>query len=372
MWNHNRIVTRAAIKLCIALVGWALAGAVHAQAVCDYASDNPYGAAPLRTNISLNISALTIGRDVPDGTELYRQTVNPQQMAVRCAPAVSTITRTWTLPTTPRLSSWNSGRYAGKTYETGVPGIGVAIWKASDVFPFSQSSPNCGGGTAYCIFNFSPIFDITIIKIGPVSPGVIQGVNLPTAALDVTPGGVAMMRITFSGSIQIVAQTCTTPDVTVPLGEHLVREFTGQNSATSWRDFSIRLQNCPAFYGATSYLRVDDSATGFKESNRSLTANTLGFSLAPTTAILDAARGIVALSPTSSGPAAATGVGVQVANTSNTPVLYNTVMPSGITPTAVDGASYSIPLRARYIQTGSAAPTPGPANTSMMFTINYQ
>ncbi|WP_241011637.1 fimbrial protein [Burkholderia sp. Ac-20392] len=32
----------------------------------------------------------------------------------------------------------------------------------------------------------------------------------------------------------------------------------------------------------------------------------------------------------------------------------------------------NIPLRARYIQTGSAAPTPGPANTSVTFTINYQ
>ncbi|KWF75732.1 hypothetical protein WL93_28420 [Burkholderia diffusa] len=98
----------------------------------------------------------------------------------------------------------------------------------------------------------------------------------------------------------------------------------------------------------------------------------LGFTLAPSTPIINPAQGIVGLSPAMSGPATATGVGLQVATASNVPVSFNTVMSSGITPTATSGASYSIPLRARYIQTGSSAPTPGPANTSIMFTINYQ
>lgn len=77
------------------------------------------------------------------------------------------------------------------------------------------------------------------------------------------------------------------------------------------------------------------------------------------------------VSSTTSGPAAATGVGVQIANASNTPVQFNTLMSSGVTPTDVVNANYNIPLQARYIQILLGV-TPGPANTSVMFTINYQ
>lgn len=371
MWNRiGSITRRMAIKLGTVLLGLTLAGAVHAQ-TCTYAADNPYGNGPFNAVVPLNITALTIGRDVPDGTVLYRQTIATQgSYRVYCPAAVtSTTTNRW-LPVTPRpLSSWNSGTYAGKTYETGVPGIGVAVFWASQVYPVKSAGSNTGNLT----YTLPSQFDYVVIKTGPVSPGVISGANLPTAQYDfgATGSELTVANTRFTGSLRIVSQTCTTPDVTVDLGTYKVSDFKGAGSVTPFKNFNIQLQNCPAFYGRSASLTNTDSATGWVESGRTINPNVLAFSLTPTTDIISAYPGTVGLSPTSSGPPAATGIGVQVA----TRIIYapfNTLIGSGITPTAVDGASYSIPLQAHYIQTGAAAPTPGPANTSMMFTINYQ
>lgn len=181
---------------------------------------------------------------------------------------------------------------------------------------------------------------------------------------------VVWSTINFSGSIQIVSQTCTTPDVTVALGEHKVSEFPTVGSATPWKSFNIQLLNCPAFYGASTSLRNTDNGTSWVESNKTATPNVLQFSLTATNGTVAIYPGTVRLSPTSSGPASATGIGVQIVDDSLTAVRFSTLMPSNITPRATAG-NYTIPLQARYIRiTGALAP--GPANAAVMFTINYQ
>ncbi|WP_241291703.1 fimbrial protein [Burkholderia stabilis] len=373
--NRRTRIWHRAIRLLLACAGALAVTAAHAG-TCSYTPGNPYGDQPANLVAPLNVGALTVGRDVPNGTVLYRQTVRPIQLLITCTnPGVITsVSKQYKLTTTPLpLANWNGSPYPGHVYETGVPGIGIALWYAGNAFPYTMSVANCGSTTVNCnwVVNTAQ-FDISLIKIGPVSPGIIQASNFPTVQLDwVTDNTLTLKRTSFTGSINIVAQTCTTPDVNVDMGQHQTKAFSGAGSATPWKDFSILLQNCPAFTGSSSYVQNNDSATGWS-SSVATNPNAIGFSLAPTTPIVDPAQGIVALAPASSGPAAATGVGLQVANASNAPVAYNTVMPSGIVPSATSGASYSIPLRARYVQTGSAAPTPGPANTSMMFTINYQ
>ncbi|MBO9537922.1 fimbrial protein [Herbaspirillum sp.] len=367
MWNRNESIARIAARLGLMLLIWMSAGAANAQTVCRYNDDNPYGAAMFNAVAPLNITALTIGRDVPDGTELYRQTIYGRgQYRLYCPAAVTSLVNQLTLPVKPKvLSSWNTGTYAGKTYETGVAGIGVAIWRGSVVFEDTFSSANNGN----TVWGISSAFDISLIKIGPVSPGVITGANLPTAQFGIN--GIVLARTRFTGNIQIVSQTCTTPDVTVPLGEYKVSDFPTVGSATPWKDFSIRLQNCPAFYGRSASLRNTDSAAGWVESNKTLNPNVLQFSLEPTNGTAAIYPGTVRLSPAASGPASATGIGVQIVDPSLTPVKFLTQMPTNITPTAVSGASYTIPLQARYIRiTGTLAP--GPANAAVMFTINYQ
>ncbi|WP_193101693.1 fimbrial protein [Burkholderia sp. Z1] len=364
-------IQRFSVRLMIVCAGMLTATSTHAR-TCTYNPANPYGNGPGTLVTPLNINALTVGRDVPNGTVLYRQTVTPMGLAIDCTGSNDTINARYSLPTTPLpLSNWNGNLYPGRVYETGVPGIGIALWYAGNAFPYSRLV--CGGATCQIGGPYAAYFDISLIKIGPVSPGVIQGANLPSFQVDYASDNVLpLIRGSFIGSINIVSRTCTTPDVNVDMGQHQTKAFSGSGSATPWKDFNIQLQNCPAFLGASAYTRTTDTATGWSREVVTATPNTLGFSLQPTTTIVDPTQGIVALKQTTSGPAAATGVGLQIANASNQPVSFNSTMSSGITPTATPGANYSIPLRARYIQTGSAAPTPGPADTSVMFTINYQ
>jgi len=379
MWNWTGKIAHTVLKLGIALFAGVLATAAHAG-TCTFAANNAYGNAPANLVAPLTVGALTIGRDIPDGTELYRTTIQSMYLSVSCSNtgSMTTITENLRLVTTPLpLANWNSGPYAGHVYQTGVPGIGIVFQMADTaaLVPSSTPLPNCGSVGQPCNWGGSKFWlNVLLIKIGPVSPGVIQASNLPAFQVDwVTDSTLTIERISLTGAINIVAQTCTTPDVRVDMGQQQTKSFTGAGSATPWKDFEIQLQNCPAFFGRRTQFQLLDSSTGVRPVQQPLMlSNTLGFTLTPTTAIVNPTQGIVALSPTSSGPAAATGVGLQVANASSTPVTYNSVMASGIRPTATSGASYSIPLRARYIQTGSATPTPGPANTSMMFTINYQ
>jgi type 1 fimbria pilin len=374
MWNQVESITRMAIKLGMALTGCTVAWAAHAQTGCTYTTENPYGAGPFNAVVPLNITDLTIGRDVSNGTVLYRQTIRGRdRYVVNCSSAIPTIEHRRTLPVTPRpLSSWNSNPYAGKVYETGVPGIGVAIWWAGNAYPYTNVFANSG-----LTWIVPSDFDISLIKIGAVSPGTISGANLPTAQQDYVGNGIALRlaRISFSGSIRIVSQTCRTPNVTVPLGDYKVGDFRGSGTGTPYKDFFIELQNCPAFYGASASLINTDSPgspTDWVESSRRINPNVLSFSLTPVNGVVASQRGTVQLSPGTPGAPSATGIGVQLIRALGGFLQFDTLLVSGITPTNTTGASYSIPMSARYVQTGAATPTPGPANASVMFTINYQ
>lgn len=363
-------------KLALSLLVGLLATTAHAT--CSYAAGNAYGSGPADLVVPLNISALTVGRDMPNGTVLYNQVIRPMAgMGATCRNdgAIATITTNYWLTSTPLpLSTWTGTPYPSRVYQTGVPGIGVALRFASTAFPYSRSFSNGGsvGGSQTWTNNLG-IFDITIIKIGPVSPGVIQAANLPRMQYDfVTDNTLPLMRTRFTGSIQIVAQTCTTPDVTVPLGAYKVNDFGGMGTGTPLKDFVLELQNCPAFYGASASLTNTDSATGWVESGRTISPNVLRFSLTPVNGTVSSQPGTLQLSPGTSGAPAATGIGVQLSRALDGYLQFDTLLASGITPTSTSGSTYRIPMQARYVQTGTATPTPGPANASVMFTINYQ
>lgn len=319
---------------------------------------------------------ITVGRDVPLGTEVYRQTFSPSTaVKIACSPGLYNIETRRGLPVLPLpLSSWSGTPWSGHVYQSGVPGIGVAIWYAGTALPFSGNSTNCGGGTATCNITIqgTMAFDVSFIKIGDVSPGTVQGSQLPTVDQKwVSSNTLDVSRVNFSGSINVVSRTCETPDVTVPMGTHLTNEFSGLNSFTPWKDFSIALNNCPAFYGTHRgggpRWGSDGTVTG-----RTPNANVLMLRLDATRPAINPALGILSLNPSAPGDTVeATGVGVQVANNSGTPWSLTSMLSSGITPQALEGGSYTIALKARYIQTGGSV-TAGPANASAVFTLNYQ
>lgn len=320
----------------------------------------------LNMSIPLQANNLTVGVDAPNGSIIYQQGFTPTTgRGVNCSSAGPYVD-TYQLPTTPYpLSSWNGTPYPGKVYETNVQGIGVAIaGGGTGVFPFTSNG--CGTITTGC--STQPRMYVYLIKIGTVSPGSITGSSLPCTLYSLGQAGamVPLISACFSGVINIVSRTCTTPDVVVPLGSYDVSKFTGLNSVTSWIDSSIKMTNCPVFYGKIVGASWSDSGT---TSPGTTTNNTIGVKLTPNTVIVNAPNGIMGIDTSLQG--AASGVGIQLASgTASSPVLFNFNAELIQTMLSTQGSTISIPLVARYIQTASQV-TPGKADGKLFFTISY-
>ncbi|WP_426155051.1 fimbrial protein [Pseudomonas sp. TSRC2-2] len=366
--------TRTKINGLLGLAFTMLSGT--AMATCEFAP----GFDTVNRSVALIGSNITVGRDVPLGTILFKQifTASDTLSQIRCVPGSYPRLRDRTLSSTPLPPSSWSGQYEGKVYETGVPGIGVYLWSEGDAAPNNATSPNCGNGTAVCVEKPQLGFDLLFIKTGDVSPGTIQGASLPSLKLEWSSLGTTLdlQNVNFIGSMNVVSRTCVTPDVNVPLGTRSVNEFAGVGTGTPWQSFQISLNNCPAFHGtfpgspsSPIFDAVTDTPT---EQGRA--SNILRFRLDSTDGVIDAAQGIISLTPAPSGTLpAATGIGIQIGtgDAVPVPVPLATLRPSGVVTTTTEGASYAIPLKARYIQT-AATMTPGPANGAVVFTIDYQ
>lgn len=337
----------------------------------------------------LQLGAITAGADLADGTVLYRQTYNldytsgNQAITVTCT-GNGNPSGHYSYSSTPLpLSSWSSGIESGKVYETGVPGIGVWVHQGTTgdaALPVSKILSNSSdvhctstGGNRQCIvFGGFKRWDIYFIKTGPIQPGTIIGSNLPCIRVNYNDSGSASEglveeNVCMSGAINVVASSCKTPDVTVPMGSYDVSSFTGEGSATKWVDASIKLTDCPVYYGkgSSGSWYVDGSGT-----NNSGTPikNAITVKLTPATSVINSSQGVFALTQTADS---AGGAGIQLA--------YGT----GASPEFVDfGATKTyemdigsngiseIPLVARYIQTDGNV-TPGTANSAVTFLINY-
>lgn len=371
MWN----VIRTVLLLCGMFV---MADAAMATS-CSYEG----GSRPSSGYMPLQVASITVGRDVALGSVVYRQKyTSASPISVLCESGPFTVKINYVYSTIPKpLSSWATGPYAGKVYLTDVAGIGVVYNTSQAVAPATTGPfPFCEGA-ATCNIGFARVsdFELLLIKIGDVSPGAIQGANLPTVDNSMTIGNTTVRGywMSVSGTINIVSQTCTTPDQTVPMGSQMVSDFKGVNTATPWKNFVISLRSCPAFFG--SFVNTGPSWTANGGNNASGTAgagtkvgNSVSLRLDPVRPAMNAAQGILSIEPAGAGKLpSATGVGVQIGSTkTGNPLPLSTALVTGLVllPTS---ASYDISLSARYIQT-AAKVTPGPANASATFTIIYR
>lgn len=363
-----------------------------------------------RVTMPLQTGVLSVGPDVPMGTVVYRQRYNPTKsfeqkcMGVakreRLPPRFQTITtppsfimhfnHTYTNLPLP-LSNWNSGPFAGKVYQTGVPGLGVTFTDVNDKpFPFTTApQEECIGnrisGTGNCVMPYRDrsTVELKLIKIGDVSPGVIQSASLPQVAVEmhVVDNLPLSLQVATSGSISMLATTCNTSDITVPMGSYSIGDFTGVNSATDWKNFNIALTNCPAFVGSRLTREGaqwdDNNSWGAPLHNRmrfsrsGTASHNMQFRIDPVRMAINTSDGILSLDSSHSGQAqAATGIGVQIASSTGANLRLAVNLNTGLHLLATPG-NYNIPLRARYQQT-AATVTPGPANATATFTIIYQ
>jgi type 1 fimbria pilin len=346
---------------------------------------------PIVTTLSIAPQNITAGPDIPNGTIIYSGRFTQRGLVkVNCVsttvPESGVVNKYLKVKSTSMpLSSYKGTGRLEHVYETGVPGVGVAVWKGAAgvvanaqtlVSPYTINVKYASGTSTTLDSSFS----FGLVKTGTISPGVINGANFPVIISALSngdnmnmPADAILATVGFSGTINVISQTCTTPDVNVNLGVYeKSKYFKGKGSTTPWQDTSINLTNCPRFYGYYAFggKEIEITETG-EQSIPTATANVLDFSIQPTTEIVDSANGVMAISAAESN-VAATGVGIQIGKgtISGSPTPFNFAGPNRYTPPTDGTPTFTIPLVARYIQTATDV-TPGRADGKAVFTINY-
>lgn len=365
-------------SLIAGLVLCGLAQSAQAEVTCVYINGNKgfVGTFPLQ------ISTLSVPRDAPVGAVLYRQNFNQSGGGVdnKClgTGGTTTLSTLLVLKDTGTNTGYSAGPYANFIYQTGVTGIGVAWVNGTSVQTDAvrASIPNgCAlTGTSDCLISglkIAPATGMVLIKTGPVGTGTISGSSLGTLEQDysVLDGGtIRGNSVGLTGSINIVALTCMTSDVNVPMGTNKIASFSGIGSASTPVNFMIRLTGCPGFpgsYGNTSSIPTSSQTAVI--SAGTLVPNTLSLRLDPVDPPIDATNGVLSLS---AGADPATGVGLQVLDASGAPWALSQNKLLNL-PLAAGTTSLNIPLSARYIQTATTV-TAGSANAVANYTIIYQ
>ncbi|MGL5466821.1 MAG: hypothetical protein ACRDCT_01320, partial [Shewanella sp.] len=227
---------------------------VWAELICEFSP----GYNTLNFTMPLLKNSITVGRDLPLGSIIYRQTYQSVVNNVRCDDAGTIqLLRSYGRLPKPK-TNWASQPWPNAIYETGVPGIGVVMWFSGRSYPNISNVANTppeNGAIIWSLIN-NLAFDVDFVKIGPISPGVIRAADLPSSKLDLADASKTLniINVELSGDITIVSQTCQTPDVNVVLGTHSIEPLVaGSSSETPRKNFSVVMQNCPVFYGAGAW-----------------------------------------------------------------------------------------------------------------------
>ncbi|MGE8283658.1 MAG: fimbrial protein [Stenotrophomonas lactitubi] len=323
------------------------------------------GDRPLVNIANLN-GSITVGPDVPVGTEIFRATyyAGPANQ-ITCTPGrIDRIRQYTSLPY--RASSYVHPSY-GTVYETNVPGVGVAVWFNGAGFPIvSEGETNLPPPTAFLLWPLQS-YDVSLIKIGPINAGTVTGTSLPQFEYRMT--GVNRNVLLWSGRVQgslnIVSRTCSTSDVPVDLGVHQMSEIPAVGSTTGWVNVPVVLRNCPAFFGRyRGHL-----TTGTVQTANGRVDNRIRYRVDPVTAVADRTRSVMALQDDGVNMTA-TGIGIQIGTQAQDSVGFNTMRDSGVALTEVNNAQYTIMLRARYYRLAAAASS-GQANGAATITLEY-
>lgn len=348
--------------ICLVLLGWlSLGGAAHASN-CEFLPNFP---SPLNFTVPIS-GSITVGRDLPVGSEIYRRSFSTtKDYAVGCYQGNVIYSRGFS--SAPSLSSYVHPIYGAKIYNTSVAGVGVAvlIGPGDSALPVNNplSLPNNYTMWLYQGQQYHLVFIKTASVVGS---GAISGSALPKPRFRAGDNNLDFLFGQFSGSVNIVSRTCTTPDVSVSLGNHVLNEISGVGGTTSWVRVPISLNNCPAFFAKSLTGTYNDAG----QSSQSSTPNTIQYRVDPVTSIVNPSQSVMALRPDGVNTTAG-GIGIQVSDSGGNPVGFGANKNSGLALTQTDGASYTINLQARYYQT-AANPTAGQANGAATVTLIYQ
>ncbi|OAE14563.1 hypothetical protein A2T76_24680 [Pseudomonas brenneri] len=199
------------------------------------------------STMPLRISQISVGRDIPVGTEVYRQVFTPGGVAsIRCAPG----TRDINLKRNLEMVSGSIPGYPpgvnGNTYPTNLAGIGVRFLDVDNrAFPFTAKLPDCPGPQA-CVFRDPNLdkFALSLVKVSAhVQAGPVVSASLPIVNIGYEIRGrqLPVRRVRLSGQLRVVSQTCQAPNIQVSLGQHSVGtlEKTGYTPGKTFLSCSI-------------------------------------------------------------------------------------------------------------------------------------
>lgn len=338
---------------------------------------------------AINPAPQYVGNDMDIGSALYRvKMTTSSTVGVSCDSAFSLQSYIY-VSAAPSGSpvTMNTVYGTAPVYPTNVAGVGVIVFatnpsggnlfftdkKASAAAIFSQTSAGDAGQNI--------AFDFALVKTGSIASGsVVNPASFPHISwwIPTYPGyyglAIGLLNYSFTGSIPLITQTCTTPDVTVNLGQHdMAEEFKGKGAITKWIDSSIILRNCPTFSGyhaingADQHILDSGSLTGTLKNSNFFTIS-LKSANPVTNNIIDI----------DSGSDSASGVGVQLGYSDNLDAdplsptqLWSENAQWDITSPTDGRSTIKIPLAARYYQTANTV-TPGKANASVTFNIDYK
>ncbi|NBC97808.1 fimbrial protein [Atlantibacter hermannii] len=334
-------------------------------------------------------SNLSVGADIPVGSTMYRAAIIQATSTGITCDAPFNVTNYYSVSSQPSGPAFfiPMADLTGPVYPTNVPGVGVAVWFASNAFSLDNpkaigSYSKSGAGPAVT----QKSFDFSLIKTGPINPSVsVLGSSFPTvityaaATSGYTGLPITTLRVNFNGSLNLTVPTCTINDQTIKLGSvDLKKTFTGPGSVTGWVDSSIQLKNCPTFYGFYGQSKAQGITGAGTPSGGTRRSNMITVSLNPLTDFLSINDGIFAVTGTNDDSDAAKGVGIQLGYSPDInaqPTSPTTIWKQGITwdlTMPSDGSvNLRIPLAARYYQT-AARVTSGVANAKVVFTLTYK
>ncbi len=242
------------------------------------------------------------------------------------------------------------------TYKTLVEGVGIRVYRDSGSVKayYPHTLQLSGGGQGGASLNGGS-FRVELVKTAAqTGSGLIaSGGRFTTYYLDGDGATKPVLTSTFKGTgTTVVSPTCEvlagSRNIVVDFGAVPASTFTGVGSRAVNRDFDIRL-NCQgsnlAAYQSRIGIRLDATQDS---SNRA---------------------GVLRLTQ---GSNAATRIGIELVQrdgASERAVTFGSTMTLGTT--VVGSSAFSLPLRARYIQTQAGAVSPGRADGAATFTISY-
>lgn len=292
----------------------------------------------------VTIPDITVPPDAPIGTLLLQYSVPyVGQRKMPCTDRIYDALRYATSRTVVSASGVPAG-----VYSNNVPGVGVKVtWMGSDFaktgWPWSFYNGAAGQAVTYTVKNSN--YKILFYKTGAITPGELEFprnfVERWYSTSPSTSGGVRVYTLNVL-PIKVKNPSCETPNLTVNLGKHAKTDFGGVGSTSSETPFDLALNNCSP--GMTA----------------------VKFTFKPEAGITLVNSGTAAQHLSLKSDSTASGVGVQVLYQDGTLIPFKTANSIPLLSpgyNASTGGSFTVPMKARYIQTASTV-SGGTANSA--------